>query len=224
MELDDFGKLAYERYVALVDQYNAQVNKTKTVESREKFQETFMAEDPQFAEFNEKIEKLESALESVLSQRLIAATPLVETAYQNALANVGVDPEALKETKKQIAASSKFLTSMYSEDVLKDAPKPEAMRVTSGTSNAGSGGRRIRGFDWYVDGEKAQAKNSQGVLKSTATVAARVLDVAVPDLQEAFFKNAGSEDYKNESFPTVVDFEFAGKNVRVVKVDDSDEE
>lgn len=140
MNLDDFGKLALERYSMTVEQYNSLVGKTKKVENREKFAEAFMAEAEELAEFNEKIERLESALEDVLGQRLIAATPLIEPAYQEALANVGVDPEQIKELRKQIAASSKYLTSIYGDEALEGAPKPDAVRV-GGNANTGSGGR-----------------------------------------------------------------------------------
>lgn len=222
MNLDDFGKLALERYNVLVDQYNTMVGKTKKVESKDKFIEVFMQEDERFANFNNEIERLESEVESLKSRRLVAATPLVEPAYQEALANVGVDPEAVKDLRKSLTAAARFLIVTYGETVLDGTTKPEAVRT--GGSATGTGGRRIRGFDWYVDGEKATIKNKDGIPKSTATAAAKVLDVPVPELQEAWLKEAGSEDWKNEAFPTLIDFEYAGKNVRVVKSDDSDEE
>ena len=89
MNVDDFGKMALLRYCETVDQYNVLVGKTKAIESREKFQDAFMAEAPELAEFNDKIERLESALESEKIKRLAAATPLIEPAYQEALAGLG---------------------------------------------------------------------------------------------------------------------------------------
>jgi hypothetical protein len=223
MNLDDFGKMALERYSMTVDKYNKLVNKSKTLETRDKFADQFMADAPELAEFNAEIERLDSELESVKMRRLIEATPLIEPAYQKALSEVGVDPEAVKTLRKEIAAGSKFLTVSYGDDVLEGTPKPEQMRVTGTASGTGTS-RRIRGFDIFVNGEKATLKNAEGILKSTFTAAAKVLDVPVPELQEAFIKEAGSEDYRNEAFPTIVDFDFNGKNIRVVKVDDSDEE
>jgi hypothetical protein len=222
MTLDDFGKMALQKYADDVDQYNILVNKTKAVESRDKFQESFMETSPDLAEFNENIEKLNSALETLLSQRLIAAQPLIEPAYQAALSGVGVDPESLKELKKKIAAAAKYMTIVYGEESLKDAPKPEAMKV-AGTTSGTSGGRRIRGFDVYVDGELAGQKNAQGIIKSTFTYAAKVLEVETTDLQRAFFEEAKSEDIKADDFPSMVAFELNGHNVKVMKVDDSED-
>jgi len=219
MNLDDFGKVALQRYIQVVEQHNALVAKTKAVESKEKFAEAFMNEALELSEFNAQIEKLESALEDLKGQRLVVATPLITPAYEAALAGVGVDPEQVKELKKQISASAKYLTSMYGDAVLADAPKPDAMRAAGGST--GGGGRRIRGFEVYVDGVIQGAKNADGVFKSTFSHAAKALEVETVELQRAFFEAAGQEDTKADSFPALVEFEFKGKTVRAAKVDDS---
>ena len=227
IQLDDFGKLAKERYVATVEAYNGQVILAKSVESRESFAETFMQNAPELAEINAKIEKLESALESLLSERLIQANPLIEPAYEEAVKGAGVNPEALKQQLATVRATAKYLTSMYGDEVLEDTPKVEGFRTSSG-GGSGTGGRRIRGVEVYIDGVLAGTKNKDGVVKSTFSAAAKALEVETTALQRAFFAEAGKEDVKADDFPTIVDFEFAdSKNVlhkvRVVKVDDSAE-
>ena len=84
------------------------------------------------------------------------------------------------------------------------------------------GGRRIRGFEVYIDGKLSAIKNKDGVLKSTFSCAAKELEVDTVDLQRAFFEAAGSEDVKGDSFPDVVTFEFKDHNIKVAKVDESD--
>jgi hypothetical protein len=228
IQLDDFGKLALERYVATVESYNGQVILAKSVESKESFGETFMENAPELAEINAKIEKVESALESLLSERLLMATPLIEPAYEAAVKGAGVNPEALKQQLATVRATAKYLTSMYGDEVLADTPKVEGFR-TSGGGGAGTGGRRIRGVEVYIDGVIAGTKNKEGVVKSTFSAAAKALEVETTALQRAFFAEAGKEDVKADDFPTITDFEFADAKgvmhkVRVVKVDDSAED
>ena len=218
--LDEFGKVALQRYTDQVNAYNAEVVKAKSVSSKEEFEAAWLTSDPTFAEFNAKIEKLES----VKSERLIAATPLLEAAYAEAVANAGVDPAALDEQRKVINATVKYLTSIYGEAVLANTPEIERRGRTSGGGGAPAGGRRIRGFDIYVDGTLAATKNAKGEVKSTFSVAAKQLGVETVDLQRAFFEAAGSDDVRADDFPTVVEFDFSDKSVRAVKVDDSDEE
>lgn len=227
MQLDDFGKVALTRYNDLLTAYNSQVALAKSVDSKESFAETFMENAPELAEINAKIEKINSALESLLSERLIMATPLIDPAYEEAVKGAGVDPEALKQRLAEIRATSKYLITMYGDAVLADSPKVETLRNSS--SGSGTGGRRIRGVEVYIDGNLAAIKNKDGVLKSTFSAAAKELEVDTTDLQRAFFAEAGMEDVKSEEFPTIVEFDFNDKsgtshNVRVVKVDDSSEE
>lgn len=221
IQMDDFGKMAYDRYVATVEQYNAAVGKGEAVESIEKFQKTFMETDPQFAEFNAQIEALESKLEDILSARLVQATPLVQPAYEKALSEVGVDPEQIKELKKQITAGVRYLTSMYGEEVLADAPKAKAMRTAGSTGTTGT--RRIRGFDVYVDGKLSGSNNKDGVFKSNFASGARDLGIETTELQRMFFEKVGREDFKADDFPAVVEFEVNGKPVRIVKGDESED-
>jgi hypothetical protein len=227
MQLDDFGKLALDRYITTVESYNSQVLMAKSVESRESFAETFMANAPELAEINNKIEKLEAALENLLTQRLVQATPLIDPAYEEAVKGAGVNPEALKQQLATVRATAKYLTSMYGDDVLESAPKVEGFRASGGGS--GTGGRRIRGVDVYIDGVLAGTKNKDGVIKSTFSAAAKILEVPTENLQRAFFAEAGKEDVKADDFPVVVDFQFPDSKgvehaIRVNKVDDSSEE
>jgi hypothetical protein len=221
--LDDFGKIALERYSSLLSDYNSQVALAKSVDSRDSFAESFMANAPDLADINEKIERLEAALEDLLSKRLIAATPLIEPAYEAAVKGAGVDPEALKQQLATVRATAKYLTTMYGDEVLADTPKIETLRTSGGGGS--TGGRRIRGVEIYIDGVLSGTKNKDGVFKSTFSSAAKQLGVETVDLQRAFFAEAGQEDVKSESFPTIVEFGFVSEDgehvVRVVKVDDS---
>lgn len=227
MQLDDFGKTFLENYISLVEAYNVQVGAVKAVDSKENFAAHFVENDPQFSEINEQIAQLEWQIEQLEAQRNKTAEPLIDTAYQAALAGSGVDPEVLKQNLASIRAAAKYLTTMYGDEVLKDTPKTES--VKSGGGGGATGGRRIRGFDIYVDGVRAEQKNTKGEMRSTFTAAAKVLEVEVVDLQRAFFAEAGLEDVKAETFPTLVEFTFPDKdetphNIKIVKVADSDEE
>lgn len=222
--LDDFGKLAKQKYVDTVEAYNAQVVAAKSVSSKEEFEQSWYATDPMFAEEREKIEKLESALESVKAAMLLKGTPNLEAAYTAAVAASGVDLTALDEQLKLIRTTAKYITSIYGDEALEDTPEVERRAKSGGSTGGTTGGRRIRGFDIYIDGVLAAMKNAKGEVKSTFSVAAKELGVETTALQRAFFEAAGSEDVRADNFPTVVEFEFNDKNIRAVKVDDSDEE
>jgi hypothetical protein len=221
--LDDFGTLAKQKYVDTLKDYNAKVEQAKSVSSIDEFSSKFMETAPELAEENAKIAKLEDALEQIKAARLIKATPLIQPAYEAAVAVAGVDVTALDEQLKTLRVTAKYLVSIYGEDVLDDTDKIASRSKTGGSSGAGAGGRRIRGFEVYIDGVLAAQKNAEGVLKSTFSIAAKMLEVETVDLQRAFFAEAGSEDTKSDDFPAVVEFEFKEHNIKVAKVDDSSE-
>jgi uncharacterized protein YutE (UPF0331/DUF86 family) len=220
--LDDFGKLAVEKYVTTVEDYNRQVLASKSVDSIEDFKEQFQTSWEGVADINAKIEQLESALEDLLAKRMLKVEPVLSAEYAKALEASGVNPEALKELLKTINGTKKYLVMMYGEAVLEDTPKVEARRSAAG-GNAGTGGRRIRGFDVYIDGTLAAKENAKGEMKSTFSIAAKELGVETTELQRAFFEAAKSEDVKSDDFPQVVDFVFKDKEIRVSK-DDSDDD
>jgi hypothetical protein len=219
IELDDFGKMAYDRYVATVDQYNEAVSKGEAVASREKFEEMFLDTAPELAEETDMINRLKEKLHDVETERSIKAQPLITPAYEKALSEVGVDPEAIKELKKKLTAATRFLTIEYGEEVLADAPKAKQVRALGSTGTTGT--RRIHGFDVYIDGKLSGSKNKDGVFMSNFASGARDLGIETIELQRAFFEKAGREDYKAEDFPAMVDFSIGDKAVRVTKVDDS---
>lgn len=222
MVLDDFGKLALDKYIATLKEYNSAVSASKAVSSQEEFAEHFVENAPELAEFNDKIERLNQALEAVLAERLIAAQPLIAPAYEKAVSDAGVDLTVLDEQLKILRQSAKYLTTMYGEAVLEGTDKIESRGRSGG--GGGGGGRRIRGFDIYVNGKLSATKNAKGEMKSTFSSAAKELGVQTVDLQRAFFEAAGSEDPNDDSFPTVVEFDFGDAAVRAVKVDDSSDE
>jgi hypothetical protein len=221
IQLDDFGTIALERYNALVSEYNALVKAAKGVESKEEFEKQFMTEAPELAEFNAKIEKLESALETLMAQRLAAATPLIEPAYQAAVANSGVDIPALDAKLKDVKATKKYLEQVYGPEATEGTEKVESRGKVGGASTGSSGGRRIRGVEVYVDGKLASMENKEGKVVSNFSIAAKVVGVETVALQRAFFDAAGSEDVRSDEFPAIVDFELNDHKVRGVKLDDS---
>lgn len=224
MALDQFGQMALQRYIDIVSDYNSKVQKTKAVSSKEEFEAHFVENAPELAEINAEVERIRSALESALARRVVQATPLVEPAYEAALKDTGVDLTALDEQLKTIKVSKTYLTSNYGEDVLEGTPDIERRRTSNSGSTGTSGGRRIRGFDIYVNGVLAQSKNAKGEMRSTLSIAAKTMNVDTTALQRAFFEAAGGEDPNAEGFPTVVEFEFDGNKIRATKVGDSDDE
>lgn len=222
-QLDDFGKVALDKYTTIVASYNADVKKAKAVDSIDEFSENFMETDDSVAEVNAKIEKLESAVEDLKSQRLSIATPLIGPAYEAAVAGAGVDVTAMDEQLKLIRTTAKYLTAVYGDEVLKDTDKVESRKSSGG--GTGTGGRRIRGFDIYIDGKFSFKENKDGVKKSTFSIAASDLGVETTELQRAFFDAAGMEDTKNDEFPALVEFTFQDHSIRVAKeqADESDD-
>lgn len=222
--LDELGQLALAKYNADVTAYNEQIAKIKAVSSIDEFTAQFLATAPELAEENAKIEKLEAALEDLLGKRLVKATPLITPAYEEAVKGTGVDTTALDELKKKVSLTARYITSVYGDEALADSPKVEKIKGGSTGTNAGAGGRRIRGFDVYVDGVLAGTKNAEGVVKSSFAAGAKAVKCETSDLQRAFFEAAGSEDYKDDEFPSVVEFAFNEHKVRAVKVGDSSDD
>lgn len=227
--LDELGTLALAKYNETVETYNAQAVKVAAVDTLENFTAQFLGSAPELAEENAHIEELEQQLETWLGKRLVKATPLITPAYKQALDSTGVDMDKLNDLKKKITVTAKYLTGMFGDDVIKDSPKVETLNLkkdgnTGGTVTTGtSGGRRIHGFDVYVDGQLTGVTNAEGKIKSSFTSAARVLKCETTELQRAFFEEAASEDYKDSSFPSVVEFNFKDHVVKCVKVGDSDD-
>jgi len=221
--LDDFGKLALQKYQDMVTAYNAEVAKLKSVESLDDFRADFEKSWPGVSELNEKIEKLQSALEDLLGKRTVAIEKVIDDEYKKAVEASGVDPTALDEQLKAVNATKRYLVSVYGDGVLEDTPKVEG-RGRSGGSGSGTGGRRIRGFDVYVNGQLAGNKNKDGEIRSTFSAAAKVVGCETTELQRAFFEAAGNTDTNTESFPTVVEFDFKDAKIRAVKTDDSSED
>lgn len=205
-QIDEIGALIVQKHADEVENYNNLVQKSKAVDSFDDFREHFVSTNPQFKDFNDQIEKLESQLESLKIRRLAQAEPLVDAAYKAALADTGVDLTALDEMLKKINSTKRYLTQVYGEEALENIPPVEKRKSSSAGSNSGEGGRRIRGFNVYVDGVLAGAKNKDGVFKSTFSAASKMVGVETGDLQSAFFEAADSTDPSNENFPNLVEF------------------
>jgi hypothetical protein len=231
-KLDDFGQLALAKYNDTLTDYNGKVKAAKSVSSVEEFTETFMETAPELAEINAQIEKISQAMEAALAKRLSVATPLITPAYEAAVKGSGVDLVALDEQLKLLRTTAKYLTAVYGDDVLEGTEKIEGRGKSGG--NSGTGGRRIRGFEIYIDGKLSAVKTKEftdkdgvvhpSVLKSTFSCAAKELEVDTVELQRAFFEAAGSENVKDESFPDVVEFQFKDHNIRAAKVDEDESE
>lgn len=225
-QIDDFAKLMIERVTDSITDYNSKVEASQSIDSIETFQEHFLKTAPELANFNSEIETVESHLESLLTRRLAAAMPLIQPAYDAAVKDSGIDLVALDEQLKMIRSVLKVLKDNYVEDAIKQIPEVAKKKGGSSTgTGVGTGTRRIRGFNVYIDGVIATTKHPKtGKPVSTFSAASTALDADNTELQNAFLEAAGREDWNKPGFPAMVDFEFAGKQIKVMKQGDSSEE
>lgn len=118
---------------------------------------------------------------------------LVKPKVDQIIADSAGSVEAIETEIKEIDATLKpglnFFKKLYTDGSAEHFPTQDRLKGT--VVRSGGGGRRIRGFnvEVTVDGETRDFENFAS--------AAKYLDVDTQDLQDAFFKSAGTETLKD---------------------------
>jgi hypothetical protein len=227
--LDDFGQQAKDRLKVLIESRNT---KAGTIAAANGDAQGLLeslrssSDDPKVVALNKKIEDLAAQVLKFETERDEVLKPIVESIKSDAAAKVEPLTAEVDELDKQIRAASNYLKSMYGAGAVEDLP---ALVSRKGRETGGSnGGRRVKGFDVYVDGKIATLRDAKGVERSNLAAAAKAIGVDTATIQKGFFDAQGtteSKDYKNE-VEFVVNHEDKAYTVRCVrgKDDESDSE
>jgi hypothetical protein len=229
--LDDFGTQAKERLGTLISKRN---EKAGTIAAANGDSQGLLenlrvsSDDKTVVSLNEQIAALDEKKLALETKRDEILKPLVEEIKANAASKVEPLMAEVDELDKQIRAASNYLKSMYGAESVADLP---ALISRKGRETGGSnGGRRVKGFDVYVDGVIATLRDAKGVERSNLAAAAKVAGVETSDIQKGFFEAQGTTESK--SYKDSVEFTVVGKKddkehtftVKCVRTKDDDTE
>lgn len=217
--LDEFGQQALDRLNGIVATRNekAGIIAAASGDSQQLLEALRDSSDnAQVVKISKEIEALDEKREALFAKRDEILKPVVaETQAKASEGAEGLTAE-VDELDSQIRAAKNFLKSMYGDSVIE---KVTALVGRKNRSSGGSNGtgRRIRGFDVYVDGTLATLKNAKGEDTSNLSAGAKAAGVDTATIQSAFFEAQGTKDV--ESFKPTVEFQVTDKegNAHTVK-------
>lgn len=223
--LDDFGKQAYSKVKDLIGKRNEKAGTIAAASGDaqgllESLRES--SDDPQVTAINTKLEELKSQVLALEGKRDEILKPQVEKIKADAASHVEPLTAEVDEMDKQIKAATNYLKSMYGEDVAKSLP---SLLSRKGRETGGAnGGRRVKGYDVYVDGTIATIRDAKGVDRSNLAAAAKVIGVDTKAIQEGFFTAQGTTDSKSykDEVEFVVSHDGKDYTVRCVRGKDED--
>ncbi len=210
--LDEFGQMLKGRLKASIEEYNALASRVKAATGDpsallDNLRENY-TEDETVVKITAKIEEIDNQREALWNKRDEILKPIVAKIIEDGKSGLGDAEEKAADVLKTVNSGRKYLTEIAGGDhVLADLPPVVGKRVAraGGGTSEGTGARRVRGFDVFIDGTLATAKDAQGNDKSNLAAAAKALGVDTEDLRKQFFEAAGSDDSK--AWPAEVTFD-----------------
>ena len=212
--LGEFERMLWQRLADTISQHNAEVGKLKAVSGDSSaLMETLRnttSDDPAIKKLQDADEAAYKAWEAARKQLDDALAPQVEAMRADVASQVESITAKVDEHYKAIKAGQNYLKSQVTSapegsDPLAGLPEVERVKSGSGGSSGGSGQRRIRGFDFYVDGKIATVRNAQGKESSNLAAAAKVVGCETEALRGAFYQAQGTQDA--EKFQDTVKFQ-----------------
>jgi hypothetical protein len=225
--LDDFGQQAYDRVETLIGTRNEKAGVIAAANGdAQALLEALRSssDDPQVTAINAKLEELNSQVLALESKRDEILTPIVEKTKADSAGLVEPLTAEVDEMDKQIKAATNYLKSMYGAEAVASLPSLTSRKGRE--TGAGNGGRRVKGYDVYVDGTLATLRDAKGVDRSNLAAAAKVIGVDTKAIQDGFFTAQGtqeSKDYKDQ-VEFVVSHEDKNYTVRCVRGVDEEPE
>lgn len=202
VKFDDFGQQAYDRVATLIASRNEKAGTIKAAQGdAQGLLEALRtsSDDATVVKINAQLETLLAQVESLETKRDEILAPIVEDIKSNAASKVEPLTAEVDEMDKQIRAASNYLKSMYGAEAVNGLP---ALLARKGRETGGAnGGRRVKGFDVYVDGNLATLRDAKGVDRTNLAAAAKAIGVETADIQKGFFEAQGTteaKDYKAE--------------------------
>lgn len=220
VEIDEFGQIALDRLRGNIEALNSKVSVLKAAQGDEQATLEALRDNPPTPDaeaLSKTISDLLSKVYDLEEKRDAILRPLVAEQMEKAKAGSdGVQAE-VEELRKKVRVGSSYIKDLYGEAALAGLPTVSGLRAPSaGGAGGGTGQRRVRGYDVWVDGTLATSRNAQGKEVSNLAAAAKQIDVSTEDLRNAFFSAAGSDDSKK--WPATVEFVVTkdGKNFSLV--------
>jgi hypothetical protein len=206
--LDEFGQDAKNRLAATIEQRNSVVAQLKATQGDpQELLETLRdtSDDERIVKMRQQIDTLNDKLLELETKRDELLKPLVEQMRAEAAKGSEGVVEKADALDKTVKAGINYLKELYGEGALEGLPVviPRKNRATPG--KGGEGAKRIRGFDWHVDGVLKTSRDAKGVERSNTAAAAKEIGVETLALQEKFWEAAGTRD--SDKYPARVEFE-----------------
>lgn len=198
--LGEFEKMAWGRLKETIEAHNAEVGKLKAVSGDDSaLTETLRntdSDDPAIRKLQQADEQAYRAWEQARAALDKALAPQVEAMRSDVASQVEGITAKVDELYKTIKAGQNYLKGLAQGDTDPLEGLPEVVRVKGGSSTAGggSGQRRIRGFDFYVNGKLAVSRNAQGKESSNLAAAAKAVGVETEALRGAFWAAQETQD------------------------------
>lgn len=223
--LDEFGQQLKERLSATIDEHNKVVGQLKATQGDPSaLIETLRStpvDDANITKAQEKYEKLYTAWEQASKELDDLLKPYVEKVLADSKGEVERLEDTLKALADKIRSGLKYFVETYGDANASDLPKVESKRgtgVSAGSGAGASGQRRIRGFDFYVNGTLATMRNAQGEDRSNMAAAAKVVGVDNNAMRDAFFKAQGTDDSSKYQDKVTFTVSHDGKEFTVLAV------
>lgn len=206
--LDEFGQMAKARLIEQINEYNALAKVVKAAEGDPAgLLDTLRtnSDDETVKKYTQAIEDLDKKREELWAKRDEILKPIVDKEIAAAKEGSEAKAEALKALGKKVKSARNYLADTYSPEALNDLPALEGKRGGAGAgSTGGSGARRIRGFDFFIDGNLITSRDAKGNESSNAAAVAKHLGVSTEDVRQAFWTGAGTDD--SSQYPPEVEF------------------
>lgn len=198
--LDDFGKQAIEQATTLINQRNQKVGILQAAQGDPHGLLVALREssdDPQVVKINEQIDKLNDQLLALETKRDELLKPQVEAMQADAKAQQESVTAEVDAIDAKVKSARNFIKQMYGEAALSLLPDMLGRKNRDGSASGEGSGKRVRGFDVYVDGNLATQRDGKGVERSNFSAAAKAAGVDTVALQHAFYEAQGSQDSKS---------------------------
>lgn len=197
--LGEFEKMAWERLASTIEAHNAETGKLKAVsgDPQELLEALRVAnsDDPNVQAAQAAVTEADRALNDAVNALDALLKPQAEAMQSEAAAQVEAITSKVDELYKTIKAGQNYLKGLVSNDKDPLAGLPEVKRVKAGNSGSGgSGQKRLRGFDFYVNGKIQTIRDAQGVERSNLAAAAKAVGCETNALRGAFYQAMGTED------------------------------
>ena len=198
VNLDEFGKQAVEQANTLIAQRNEKVGLLLAAQGDpqgllEALRNS--SENPQVVKLREQIDKLNDQLLAAETKRDELLKPEVDAMRADAESKQESVTKEVDEIDAKVKSARNFIKQMYGENALTLLTDMVARKNRASSDGEGSG-KRIRGFDIYVDNTLAVQRDGKGVERSNFAAAAKLAEVDTVTLQQGFWDAQGTQDSK----------------------------